>query len=124
MLFQIERQTERDDWDSLNAIQDPYAKAIEMLRIGNTEQADAYIRTAKAAAFTAKELTRNVDQRRVLTQLDKRYAEAKEVLQQNTFADSDTSLTTAMQDAMHPAEASAAGSVLPEDFGLDGLSRT
>lgn len=122
MLFRLERRSERDDWDSLTAIQEPYDKAIEMLRVGNAVQADAYIRTAKAAAFTAKELTRNVDQRRVVKQLELRYAEAQEALQQNAFDEaSATGLGSVMQGAMPASEAASLGTLLPEDVGLEGF---
>jgi hypothetical protein len=123
MLFRLERSDERDDWDSLTTIQEPYNKAIEMLRVGNTDQADAYIRAAKAAAFLSNELTRNVDQRRVVVQIQKRYEEAKEQLGLGAFALSeDTNLKDVMIGAMSIAEAKALGSLPPEDVGLDGLS--
>jgi len=121
MLFRLERRDERDDWDSLTTIQEPYNKAIEMLRVGNTDQADAYIRAAKAAAFLSQELTRNVDQRRVVLQIQKRYDDAKEQMGLGAFKDEDTSFGEAMRSAMPVAEAKALGSLLPEDVGLEGL---
>ncbi len=123
MLFRLERRDERDDWDSLKAIQDPYDKAIEMLRVGNTEQADAYIRSAKAAAFLANELTRNVDQRRVVLQIQKSYEEAKEQLGFEAFPSTGVpSLGDLMLGAMPIAAAKSLGSLRPEDVGLEGLS--
>jgi hypothetical protein len=123
MLFRLERRSERDDWDSLTAIQEPYNKAIEMLRVGNTDQADAYVRAAKAAAFLSNELTRNVDQRRVVMQIQKRYDDAKEQMGLGAFLpEEDTSFSEVMQNAMPIAEAKALGSLLPEDVGLKGLS--
>ena len=121
MLFRLERRDERDDWDSLTAIRDPYNKAIEMLQAGNTEQADAFIRAAKAAAFLAPELTRNVDQRRVVKQIQQRYEEAKDDLGAGAFRAAETSFSDVMQGAISAAEAKAMGSLLPEDVGLAGL---
>lgn len=126
MLFRLERRDDRDDWDSLTAIREPYNKAIEMLRVGNTDQADAYIRSAKAAAFLSNELTRNVDQRRVVVQLQQRYDDAREQLSIKAFKATDkvvgeTNLSEVMQGAMSTAEARSLGSLLPEDVGLEGL---
>jgi hypothetical protein len=122
MLFRLERRDERDDWDSLMEIQEPYNKAIEMLRVGNTDQADAYIRSAKAAAFMANELTRNVDQRRVVTQIQKRYDDARQNIGLRAFSENENpSLSDVMQGALPIAEAKALGSLLPGDVGLEGL---
>lgn len=125
MLFRLECRAERDDWDSLTAIQKPYERAIEMLEAGNMEQAEAFIRTAKAAAFTAKELTAKVDRRRVIEQLEKAYQEANDLLgtrAAGAFADSEeTKLSSLMNNAVRPDKAARMGIVLPESFGLEGL---
>ena len=124
MLFRLERRDERDDWDSLTAIRDPYNKAIEMLQAGNTEQADAFIRAAKAAAFLAPELTQNVDRRRVVKQIQQRYEEAKDDLGAGAFrAAAETSFSDVMQGAISVTEAKALGSLLPEEVGLEGLAK-
>lgn len=128
MLFRIESRDERDDWDSLTAIQKPYERAIEMLQAGNIEQANAFIRTAKAAAFTAKELTAKVDRRRVIDQLQQAYQDANSLFGSVTrgsqaFEDSADSLklSNLMKNADAPAGTAKKGILLPQIVGLDGL---
>jgi hypothetical protein len=125
MLFRLERRDERDDWDSLTAIQKPFERAIEMLEAGNIEQADAFIRTAKAAAFTAKELTAKVDRRRVIEQLEKAYQDANSLFGARgaqAFEDvGSLKLSNLMKNAIKPAKAAKMGILLPELLGLEGL---
>ncbi len=125
MLFRLERRDERDDWDSLTAIQKPYERAIEMLEAGNLEQADAFIRTAKAVAFTAKELTAKVDRRRVIEQLEKAYQEAHNLLGTRAAGAFDVSeeikLSNLMKNATRPDKVARMGAILPELVGLVGL---
>jgi hypothetical protein len=125
MLFRLERRDERDDWDSLIAIQKPYERAIEMLEAGNIEQADAFIRAAKAAAFTAKELTAKIDRRRVIEQLEKAYQEANNLLGTRATDAFDVSkeikLSNLMKNATRPDKAAKMGTILPEFVGLEGL---
>jgi len=128
MLFRIESRDERDDWDSLSAIQKPFERAIEMLQSGNIEQANAFIRTAIAAAFTAKELTTKVDRRRVIDQLQQAYQDANSLFGSVTrgargfedFAD-DFKLSSLMKNAEEPAKAAKKGILPPLIVGLDGL---
>lgn len=98
MLFRIERQDAFDSWDSLTPIKEPYEQALLFLQTGNAEQAEVFIKQAKLAAFKAKELTRDVDRRRVVDMLQKKYDEAKEVMiGSGAFeADPDLSLTSVM----------------------------
>jgi hypothetical protein len=125
MLLRLERRDERDDWDSLTSIQKPYERAIEMLEAGNIEQAEAFIRSAKAAAFTSKELTAKVDRRRVIDQMDRAYEDAKSLFgtgARGSFEDSvGGKLSSLMENAIRPDKAAKMGSVLPEFFGLEGL---
>lgn len=80
MLFRIERQDAFDAWDSLTSIKEPYEQALVFLQTGSVDQAESFIKQAKLAAFKAKELTRDVDRRRVVDMLQKKYDEAKEVM--------------------------------------------
>jgi hypothetical protein len=125
MLFRLERRDERDDWDSLTSIQKPYERAIEMLEAGNMEQAEAFIRAAKAAAFTAKELTAKVDRRRVIDQLEKAYQEALNLLGTGAAgafpASEEVKLSNLMKNAARPDKVARMGPLLPEFVGLDGL---
>lgn len=80
MLFRIERQDAFDSWDSLSPIKEPFEQALLLLQTGSVEQAEGLIKQAKLAAFKAKELTRDVDRRRVVDMLQKKFEEAKEVM--------------------------------------------
>jgi hypothetical protein len=107
MLFRIEARDTRDDWDSLATIQEPYERAIEMLKLNNVPEADTFLRTAIANALTCPELTKLVDRRRVVEQLKARYKEAKQDFGvQGAFAAYDKSLTALMDNAMSVKEAS------------------
>lgn len=129
MLFRIESRDERDDWDSLSGIQAPYKRAIEMLQAGNTEQANAFIKAAIAAAFTAKELTAKVDRRRVIDELEKAYNEARDLFDsimrgQNAFEVSTDvfKFSNRMKYAEKPSAAAKRGMLSPEIIGLGGLT--
>jgi len=100
MLLRLAARDARDDWESLASIQDPYRKAIEMLKVNQSDQAQAYLRTAIATALTAPELTALVDRRRVIEQLKSRYEEARTQLGVGgAFAAFDDSLASLMENA-------------------------
>lgn len=80
MLFRIERQDAFDSWDSLSPIKEPFEQALLLIQTGNVEQAEGLIKQAKLAAFKAKELTRDVDRRRVVEMIQKKFDEAKEII--------------------------------------------
>jgi hypothetical protein len=102
LLFRIECRDGRDDWDSLSSIQEPYAQAIELLRLNQVTEAETSLRAAVAAAYKAKELTKIVDRRRVVTQLKARFEEAKTDLGARAIArgGSTASLAAVMADGM------------------------
>jgi hypothetical protein len=90
-VFRIDTPAERDDWDSLSSIEEPYQAAIEMLQsaLMNPDpelqknmllEADRRLGAAKLAAFRAKELTKVVGRNQVLQALQDRYADAKKKL--------------------------------------------
>lgn len=74
MVFRIEGQATRDDWDALTTIADPRARMIEALIQGKTEEARSFLQAAKVAAFLAPDLT-DAHKRIVATLLEKEHAE-------------------------------------------------
>src|SRR5882672_4038600 len=69
MLFRIECRDNRNDWDELRSISDPYKEVLKSLQAGQVEAAQVHLKSAIQAALTAPELTKNVDRRRVVEQL-------------------------------------------------------
>lgn len=91
MVFRIDTPAERDDWDSLSTIPEPYDDAIGMLEKAYglpdpdaqktmLAEADRRFGAAKLAAFRAKELTKIVGRNQVIKALQERYAAAKQQL--------------------------------------------
>ena len=76
MLFRIERVDERDDWDSLASIANPFRDALTALSHGNGQVADAYVRRAMLEAWTSPDLTR-ADRTRVCSELKRNYQDAR-----------------------------------------------
>ncbi len=120
MLFRIERQDEFDAWDSLTSIKQPFDQALLLLKSGNKVEADALLKQAKLAAFSAKELTSEVDNRRVIDLLQKKFDQAKEFLGQGAFEDFDSSLESAMKGpgVMSVEEAAGKGKLRLKDLRL------
>jgi hypothetical protein len=89
MLLRIETLPERDDWDSLSTINEPWQKAIDALTqvdaAGNPRVADAdtYVRLAAAEALRSPDLTER-DRRRVAKAIRERYQEYKAALDGGT----------------------------------------
>jgi hypothetical protein len=85
MLLRLETLPQRDDWDSLASINDPWKKAIESLSqvdsAGNPRVADAeaFVRTAAVAALNSPDLTAQ-DRIRVAKAIRDRYREYKDAL--------------------------------------------
>jgi hypothetical protein len=107
LLFRIESRDSRDDWDELKTIQEPYQEVIKMLQAGQVEQAEANLRRAIAAALVAPELTKNVDRRRVVSQLKAKFEQDKIDLGQGAFKRADASLKSLMADAISVKEAAS-----------------
>ncbi|HKU77098.1 MAG TPA: hypothetical protein VJR02_24515 [Pyrinomonadaceae bacterium] len=120
MLFRIERQDEFDSWDSLTSIKEPFDQALLLLKAGNKDEAAALIKQAKLAAYNAKELTRDIDSRRIIEIIQQRFDTAKEFLGSAAFEEFDRSLTTAMSASgvMSPEEAASKGRLRIEDLRL------
>jgi hypothetical protein len=71
MLFFIEKCKERDDWNSLKTIYEPYQKACNSL-LWDEKTAQVYIKTAKTAALTSDDLTM-IDRTRVATRIEEMF---------------------------------------------------
>jgi hypothetical protein len=76
MLFRIEVRSERDDWEGLAAIVDPFNEAVEALGAGENERAETFFRKALATAAVSPDLTA-ADRRRVTEALKERFDEIK-----------------------------------------------
>ncbi|MBV8188226.1 MAG: hypothetical protein JOY64_02150 [Alphaproteobacteria bacterium] len=117
MLLRIESLPERDDWDSLDAIKQPYDQAIDMLTssdLDGDKQVDAaqkILRKAIGAALKSPDLT-EVDRRRVIDIIKQRYKDAKAMVGAGAFIrDTDRSLKALLREAMSPSEAAAMGPI-------------
>ena len=111
MLIRIERLDERDDFDSLSAIHDPYQQAIDLLTDGEVQPAQKALKKAIGAALKSNDLT-ETDRRRVIDVLKKRYANAQDLVGSAAFKDvSNKTLSYLMKGAIKPAEAAALGRI-------------
>jgi hypothetical protein len=87
MLIQLEIRQERDDWDQLTSISEPFARAIEALgQIDPTTgqpklaEADAFVRSAAIAALNSADLT-SADRMRVARAIRERFKAYREALE-------------------------------------------
>jgi hypothetical protein len=128
MLFRIEAESDRDDWDSLTAIEEPYQQAIEMVQNSVAEadpdlkkkmlsEADRRLGAAKLAAFRAKELTKIVGRNQVIEALGRRFEEAKKQLGAAAFGrEFSPKLKAALENRISVAEAAAKGEMREEEL--------
>jgi hypothetical protein len=80
LLLRVEVFEQRDDWEKLSAIEEPFREALKALHDPATEdQAPQYLRTAFLKTRLAPELTR-ADRRRVVQNLKDQYEEVKKDL--------------------------------------------
>jgi hypothetical protein len=121
LLFRIECRDTRDDWDQLASIRDPYKEALKMLQTGHVPEAEGYLRQSITAALSAPELTKNVDRRRVVTQLKAQFAQDKADLGQGAFTRKDDRLSSLMMNAMSTQEA-ISKPILNQKEAFQGLS--
>jgi hypothetical protein len=111
VLLRIEAAEARDDWDSLDAIKDPYAQAVDMLTTSQLDAAQGFLRKAIGAAVKSPDLT-EVDRRRVVDILKQRYNAAKDMIGAGAFVQGgETSLAALMSEAMPPSQAVALGHI-------------
>ena len=78
LLLRLEKRSERDDWEGLSTIMDPFSVALSALGDGARSRADALLRVAIVAVLNSPELT-TADRRRVGTALRDRFQEALEL---------------------------------------------
>lgn len=78
MLFRIEARSERDDWDQITSIAEPFDKAIQALP-KDEAQAKEYLRTAIVTAWQSPDLTR-LDRRRVAKLIHDEFEAARQSL--------------------------------------------
>jgi len=111
MLIRVVRFDARNDWDSLNAIMQPYQQAVDLLTDGQSDAGKKALKKAVGAALKSMDLT-ETDRRRVIDALKKRYADAEELVGSGAFSeDVDNSLGKLMETAISPAEAAALGPI-------------
>ncbi|MDD3042295.1 MAG: hypothetical protein PHW56_05035 [Methanosarcinaceae archaeon] len=79
MLFRIENREERDDFDGLTNISEPFNEAISALMNGEEERAKTLLRAAIGAAITSADLTR-ADRRRVAQAMKDEFGEYQDMV--------------------------------------------
>ena len=121
MLLRIDAMSQRDDWEDLTSIKEPFMQAIEMLNAalnepepdkqkGMVEEAQRRLGAAKLAAYRSKDLTKVVGRRQVVGALQQRFTEAKKMFGSGAAAPlEEFSLSSVMAHAMAPDEARALG---------------
>jgi hypothetical protein len=131
MLFRVDVNCTRDDWDSLASIDGPYQEAIKLLedslksddldlQKGMRAEAEKRIAAARVAAFRAPELSRVVGKNQVLDALDKRWKEAKKQLGLGAFANEfPRTLAAAMRNPISITEAIERGEQSEQDLWND-----
>ena len=137
MLFRIESAAERDDWESLSAIRDPFEEAIQLLgqsgyerdadkRAVLVDEADRRLGAAKLAAIRAKELTKLVGRNQVVQALQSGFDAAKKQLALGAVPrKADAPMASAFSRRISVAEAAALGVATEETvLGLPPLDRS
>jgi hypothetical protein len=121
VLFRIDALAQRDDWDELTVIKEPFQLAIDMLNaaLGEpdpdkqksmVEEAKRRLAFAKLAAYKSKDLTKVAGRRQVTDSLQRKFEEAKQMFGQGAAAPlEEFSLAQAMAKPMPHAEAVALG---------------
>jgi hypothetical protein len=78
MLFRIQKETVRDDWEGLTSIMEPFGEALRALGTGESVRADTLLRVAIAAAISSPDLTQ-ADRRRVAMVMRQRFGDARDL---------------------------------------------
>jgi hypothetical protein len=111
MLLRVEVLTDRDDWNKLTFIDEPFQQALDALQGGDEEaqkKADLFMQTALRRVLKSPDLTQ-ADRTRVMALLKEQYKSAKENLR--GLAGKDLTLQAIMK---RPAISAAAALELPE----------
>lgn len=99
MLFRLDRQSERDDWEGLTDLLEPFEKATEALLVDRSpERAEGLVRTGLALVLSSPDLTWN-DRLQVAKRLKQRHDKAKQLGDGAAPAD----LTSALELAQRAA---------------------
>jgi hypothetical protein len=121
ILLRIDAMSQRDDWEDLTSIKEPFMQAIDMLNAalnepdadkqkGMVEEAQRRLGAAKLAAFRSKDLTKVVGRRQVVDALQRKFNEAKQMFGSGAAAPlEDFTLSSVMARAMPPAQARVLG---------------
>jgi hypothetical protein len=107
MLLRFDIFSDRDDWDKLTYIDEPFQQALDALQDGSeesTKKADFFFQTALRRVFKSPDLTK-ADQIRVIQALKDRYKQAKSAMGTQGLIATDLSLTTIMAKAIRPEAA-------------------
>jgi hypothetical protein len=107
MLFRIEKRADRDDWEGLTAIRDPYNSALGALEQQDGQRAETFFRVAVAEALRSPDLTQ-ADRIRVARALKDEFDQAKE-LGLGAIPVERPTLTTAMARSISADQALALG---------------
>jgi hypothetical protein len=102
MLLRFEVFADRDDWDRLTYIDEPYQQALDALQDGSDDavkKADFFLQTVLRRVFKSQDLTQ-ADRVRVVAALKDRYKEAKNLLGTHGLSAMDRSLSATMKRAM------------------------
>ncbi len=78
MLLRIQKETERDDWEGITSIMQPFGAAIAALGDGRLKEARAWYSKAHGAAFNSIDLTQ-ADRYRVVATMRKRFEGARDL---------------------------------------------
>jgi hypothetical protein len=113
ILLRIERRDKREDWDGMPSISTPYQNCLKALQTGSVDQAKVHLRTAITAALEAPELTKKVDRRRVVEELNKKFEEDRKALGAGAVRKADYSLKNLM-NAAPPAKQFAHKPIITE----------
>jgi hypothetical protein len=109
LLLRLEGFEQRDDWESLTSIKQPFAEARRALSEQNSDRAAFYLRSALLRALEAPELTR-ADRRRVVDALKQRFEQDQHDLSfSNAVRAGDATLSEIIAGAMSPQQALAQG---------------
>jgi hypothetical protein len=115
MLLLIEKRHERDDWDKLSTIMQPFKAALQALGEKEVDRAEAFQRSAIAAALLSPDLTW-IDRKRVAQTLKSRYQEARSLGLGAVPGGQDLSLSRMMESAPTFRETRVSGEASIEEL--------
>lgn len=120
-LFRLDAFSERDDWEQLSSIKEPFDQAVDALSNAAMEPepdkqaamlagATRWLTVALNAAYKSKDLTSTIGRRQVVDALKRKFAEARQAFGQGAAAARpDFGFAAAMANRISPDEAAALG---------------